>query len=65
MWDNILAILFLAGLASLIFTKVFVAQFLLALTITVMVPVLSLFFIFDLVFYTVELIKEKFENTKT
>ena len=65
MWDNILAILFLAGLASLIYTKVFVAQFLLALTITVMVPVLSLFFIFDLVFYTVELIKEKFENTKT
>ena len=49
MWDNLLGILLLACLASLIFTKVFVAQFLLALTITVMVPVLAMFWIFDVI----------------
>jgi hypothetical protein len=49
MWDNLLGILLLACLASLIFTKVFVAQFLLALTITVMVPVLTMFFVFDVI----------------
>tara|TARA_Y100000004_G_scaffold176321_1_gene216779 strand:+ start:441 stop:635 length:195 start_codon:yes stop_codon:yes gene_type:complete len=50
MWDNLLGILMLACLASLIFTKVFVAQFLLALTITVMVPVLAMFFVFDVIY---------------
>lgn len=49
MWDNLLGILLLACLASLIFTKVFVAQFLLALTITVMLPVLAMFFVFDMI----------------
>lgn len=49
MWDNLLGILLLACLASLIFTKVFVAQFLLALVIAAMVPVLAMFFIFDVI----------------
>tara|TARA_B100000287_G_C20434900_1_gene703097 strand:- start:563 stop:757 length:195 start_codon:yes stop_codon:yes gene_type:complete len=51
MWDNLLGILMLACLASLIFTKVFVAQFLLAITITVMLPVLAMFFVFDVIYY--------------
>ncbi len=51
MWDNLLGILMLACLASLIFTKVFVAQFLLALTITVMLPVLAMFFVFDVIYH--------------
>ena len=65
MWDNILGILLLAVLASFIFTKVFVAQFLLALTITVMLPVLTLFFIFDVIFYVGGKWRDKFERSKT